>query len=145
MSSEANKAVVRRYIEEAWNKGNVSVIDDLMTEDYTRHVSGCPVPLNREAHKKRILQVHRAMPDLTMAIEDMIAAGDRVASRVTLRGTQRDTFMGIPATGRQVTVTGMDIARVVNGKIVEHWAEMDTLGLIKQLGALPHPSLVAAR
>ena len=145
MTTEDNKAIVRRYIDEAWNKGNVSVIDDLMSEDYARHVSGCPVPLNRESHKKRILQIHRALPDVTMTIADMVAAGDRVASRVTLRGTQRDTFMGIPATGRQVTVTGMDIARVVDGKVVEHWAEMDTLGLIKQLGALPHHTLAAAR
>ena len=145
MTTEDNKAIVRRYIEEAWNKGNVSVIDDLMSEDYARHVSGCPAPLTREGHKKRILQIHRALPDVTMTVEDMIAAGDRVVSRVVLRGTQRDTFMGIPATGRQVTITGIDIARVVNGRLVEHWAEMDTLGLIKQLGALPNYSLVAAR
>jgi steroid delta-isomerase-like uncharacterized protein len=145
MTTEDNKALVRLYIEEAWNKGNVSVIDDLMSENYTRHVSGCPAPLTRESHKKRILQIHRALPDVTMTIEDMVADEDRVASRVTLRGTQRDTFMGIPATGRQVTVTGIDIARVVDGKVVEHWAEMDTLGLIKQLGALSHHSLAAAR
>lgn len=145
MTTEDNKALVRRYVEEAWNKGNVSIIDDLMSDDYTRHVSGCPTPLTRESHKKRILQIHRALPDVTMTIEDMIAAGDRVVSRVTLRGTQRDTFMGIPATGRQVTVTGIDIARVVGGKLVEHWAEMDTLGLIKQLGALSRPALALAR
>lgn len=145
MTTEDNKALVRRYIEEAWNKGNVSIIDDLMSDDYTRHVSGCPAPLTRESHKKRILQIHRALPDVTMTIEDMIAAGDRVVSRVTLRGTQRDTFMGIPATGRQVTVTGIDIARVVGGKLVEHWAEMDTLGLIKQLGALSRPAPALAR
>ena len=145
MSTEENMAIVRRYIEEAWNRGNVGVIDQLMSPDYARHVNGCPTPLTRESHKRRILQVRRALPDVTMTVEDMIASGDRVASRVTLRGTQCDTFMGIPATGRRVTVTGMDIARLVDGKVVEHWAEMDTLGLIKQLGALPQHALVAAR
>jgi steroid delta-isomerase-like uncharacterized protein len=145
MSTEENKAIVRRYIEEAWNKGDVSVIDDLMSPDYTRHISGYPIPLTRESHKQRLIRIHRALPDVNLTIEDMIAAGDRVVSRLTLRGTQRDTFMGIPPTGRHVTVTGIDIARVVNGKVVEHWAEMDTLGLMKQLGALPQRSLAMAR
>jgi steroid delta-isomerase-like uncharacterized protein len=145
MSTEDNKAIVRRYIHEAWNKGNVAVIDDLMSPEYTRHVSGCPTPLTRESHKKRILQIHRALPDLSMTVEDMIAAGDRVVCRVTLRGTQHGTFMGIPATGRHVTITGIDIARVIDGRVVEHWAEMDTLGLIKQLGALASPSPAAMR
>jgi steroid delta-isomerase-like uncharacterized protein len=145
MSTEANKAIVRRYIDEAWNKGNVNVIDDLMSPEYSRHVSGCPTPLTRESHKQRLLRIHRALPDLSMTVEDMIAADDRVVSRVTLRGTQHETFMGIPATGKHVTITGIDIARVVDGKVVEHWAEMDTLGLIKQLGALANRTLAIAR
>ena len=145
MSTEENETIVRRYIEQAWNQGNVSIIDELMAPGYRRHVNGCPTPLTRDGHKQRLLRIHRALPDVHLTIEDMIVAGDRVVSRLTLRGTQRETFMGIPPTGRRVTVTGIDIARVSDGKIVEQWAEMDTLGLIQQLGALPQHVLVAAR
>jgi steroid delta-isomerase-like uncharacterized protein len=136
MSTETNQAIVRRYIDEAWNRGNVAVIDELMAPNYLRHINGCPTPLTRESHKQRIIRIHRALPDVHLTIEDMIAAGDRVVSRLTLRGTQRETFMGIPPTGRHVTVSGIDIARLVDGKFVEHWAEMDTLGLMQQLGAV---------
>ena len=145
MSTEENERIVRRYIEEAWNRGNVSVVDELMAPGYKRHVNGCPTPLTRDAHKQRLLRIRRALPDVRLTIEDLIAAGDRVVSRLTLRGTQHETFMGIPPTGRRVTITGIDIARLSDGRIVEQWAEMDTLGLIQQLGALPQHVLVAAR
>lgn len=145
MSTEENATIVRRYIEQAWNQGNVSIIDELMAPGYRRHVNGCPRPLTREGHKQRLLRIRRALPDVHLTIEDMIAGGDRVVSRLTLSGTQHETFMGIPPTGRRVTITGIDIARLAEGKIVEQWAEMDTLGLIQQLGALPQHVLAAVR
>jgi steroid delta-isomerase-like uncharacterized protein len=136
MSPEDNKAIVRRYLEEAWNKGNVGILDELMTPTYARYMSGQAAPLNREGQKQRISTFQRALPDLHLTIEDMIAEGDKVVFRVTLRGTQQGTLMGIPPTGKQVSLTAIDIARVADGKIVEHWGQMDMLGLLQQLGAL---------
>lgn len=137
MSTEQNKAVVRRYLEEAWNKGNVGIIDELMAPNYARHISGMPSPVDREAQKQRITRIHGALRDLSLTIEDMIAEGDRVVIRLTVRGTQAGPFMGIPPSGKQVTMTGIDIACLADGKVVEHWGEMDTFGLMQQLGALP--------
>jgi predicted ester cyclase len=80
-----------------------------------------------------------AFPDLHLTIEDLIAEGDKVVDRQTARGTHQGTFMGIPPTGKQITVTAMNISRIVGGKIVEHWVELDTLGMLQQLGVVPMP------
>ncbi len=137
MSTEPNKAIVRRYLEEAWNKGNVGILDELMAPNYARYMSGQASPLNREGQKQRITTFHSALPDLHLTIEDLIAEGDKVVFRITVRGTQQGMLMGVPPTGKQVTVTAIDIARVAEDKIVEHWGQMDTLGLLQQLGAIP--------
>jgi len=134
MSIEDNKAHVRRYLEEAWNMGNVGIIDELMASDYARYMSGPAQPLNREGQKQRITALRKAFPDLHLTIDDLIAEGDKVVFRITLRGTHQGAFMGIAPTGKPVTVTAIDIARFVNGKIVEHWGQMDSLGLMQQLG-----------
>lgn len=139
MSTEDNKAHVRRYLEEAWNKGNVGIIDELMASDYARYMSGPAQPLNREGQKQRITTFRKALPDLHLIIDDLIAEGDKVVFRITVRGTQQGAFMGISPTGKPVTVTAIDIARFVNGKIVEHWGQMDSLGLMQQLGVIPAP------
>src|SRR5438552_2736603 len=131
MSTEENKAIVRQYLEEAWNKGNVGIIDELMVVDYARYVAGSATPLSREGQKQRIAAFHRAFPDLHLAVEDLIAEGDKVAFRVTLRGTHQREFMRVPPTGKQVLVTAIDVARLADGKIVEHWGQMDTLGLMQ--------------
>ena len=80
-----------------------------------------------------------AFPDLHFTVEDLIAEGDKVVARLTVRGTQQGAFMGIPPTGKHVTVTGIDINRLAGGKSVEHWLNMDTLGLLQQLGVIPAP------
>jgi len=80
-----------------------------------------------------------AFPDLYFTVEDLIAEGDEVVARVTMSGTQHGAFMGIPPTGKHVTITGIDINRFVGGKSVEHWVEMDTLGMMQQLGVIPAP------
>ena len=139
MSTEDNKAIVRRYLEEAWNQGTVGILDELMAPTYARYMSGQASPLNREGQKQRITTFRRALPDLHLTIEDLIAEGDKVVFRITIRGTQQGTLMGIPPTGKQVSLTAIDIARVADGKIVEHWGQMDTLGLLQQIGAIPAP------
>ena len=139
MSTEENKALVRRYLEEAWNKGNVGILDELMASDYSRYMSGPAKPLNREGQKQRITAFRKALPDLHLTIDDLVAEGDKVVFRITLRGTHQGAFMGVSPTGKPVTVTAIDIARFAGGKIVEHWGQMDSLGLMQQLGAVPAP------
>jgi steroid delta-isomerase-like uncharacterized protein len=135
-----NEALVRRYIEEAWNKGNVGLIDEMMTNDYARYTSGPAKPLNREGQKQRITTLREAFPDLHFTVDDLIAEGDKMVIRLTARGTHQGRFQGISPTGRSVTVTGIDITLFADGKIVEQWAEMDSLGLLQQLGVLPAPT-----
>ncbi|MGO8947523.1 MAG: ester cyclase [Ktedonobacterales bacterium] len=136
MSTEDNKAIVRLYLEEAWNQRNLGIFDELMDSNYARYLSGQPLPLDREGAKQRIASFHQALPDLHLTIEDLVAEGDKVAFRVTIRGTQEGPFMGVTPTGRQVTFSAVDIVRLAGGKIVEHWGQMDTFGLLQQLGAI---------
>jgi steroid delta-isomerase-like uncharacterized protein len=140
MSSEDNKAIVRHYLEEAWNQGNLSIIDELAAPNYARYVSGQGSPLNREGQKQRIASFREALPDVHLSIDDLVAEGDRVVFRITIAGTQTGTLMGVAPTGRRVTISAIDIVRLVDGKIEEHWGQMDMLGLLQQLGALPTPA-----
>lgn len=140
MSAEENKAIVRRYLEEAWIKRNVGIIDELMAPGYARYLPGQARSLDRESQKQRIAGFHKALPDLTFAIDDLFAEGDRVVFHITLRGTHQGVFMGAAPTGKQITVTAIDIARLEDGKIVEHWGEMDMLGMMQQLGLIPKPA-----
>ncbi len=137
MSTEENKAIIRRYLEEAWNRGNVDIIDEVMAPNYARYMPGSDKPLSREGQKQRILAFRRAFPDWQLAVEDMIVEGDKVTFRMAGRGTHQGTFMGTPPTGKQVTVTAIDIARFADGKIVEQWGQMDMLGILQQLGVVP--------
>jgi steroid delta-isomerase-like uncharacterized protein len=134
MSTEENKTIVRQYLEEAWNQGNLTILDELMSPDYTRYMSG-QAPLDRESQKRRIASFRQALPDVRLTLEDLVAEGDRVVFRITLQGTQLGTLMGVPPTGKAVTIAAIDIARLEGGKIVEHWGQMDTYGLLQQLGA----------
>lgn len=137
MSTEQNKATVRRYIEEAWNKGNVSVMDELMAADYARHTPGGA--LDRASQKQRVAGFRTAFPDLHLDIQDMLAESDRVMFRVTVTGTHQNPFQNIPPAGRQVSFEGIDVARLSGGKIVEQWGVVDLFTLLKQLGAVPAP------
>lgn len=136
MSAEENKAIVRRYLEEAWMKGNLSVLDELMAPNYARYLPGQDTPLDREGQKRRIAGFRAALPDMDFLIEDLFAEGDRVVFRVKIRGTHTGTFMGVAPTGKQLVATAIDIARLENGKIVDHWGEMDMVGLMRQLGLI---------
>jgi steroid delta-isomerase-like uncharacterized protein len=138
MSTEDNKAIVRRYLEEAWNRGNLGILDELTAPNYTRYISG-QSPLDREGQKQRIASFRQAMPDVHLTLEDIIAEGDRVVFRITLSGTQQGALMGVPPTGKTLTISAIDITRLTGGKIVEHWGQMDMLGLLQQLGAVPTP------
>jgi steroid delta-isomerase-like uncharacterized protein len=119
------------------NKGNWAMSDELVVRDYVYHMSGRPKPLTREETEQFFRTLRAAFPDQRVTIEDMIAEGDKVVTRYTSRGTHKGDFMGIPATGKEVVVTGIVISRIAQGKIAEDWEELDTLGFMVQLGAIP--------
>ena len=134
--TEANKALVRRYMEQAWNVGNLNVLDELDSPNLKRYMSAASAPIDAAGQKQRIVGLRTVFPDIHVTIDDMIAEGDRVTVRMTARGTQKVAFMGIPPTGKQMTVTAIDIFRVENGKFVEHWGGPDTMDLVQQLGGV---------
>ena len=134
MTALENKALVRRYAEEAFGKGNIAVSDELLAAEYVHHVPG--VAPDREGRKQLANMLHTAFPDTRLTIEDMIAEGNEVAVRWTCTGTHTGEYMGIAPTGRQVTWTGSSIHRIEAGKIVESWDEVDNLGMLQQLGVV---------
>jgi steroid delta-isomerase-like uncharacterized protein len=144
MSTEQNKTLVRRYWEEVWNNGNLAAVNQLIATDFDGHpLPGEPDVGRGPAGQKQLVGMYRtAFPDLRMTIEDLTAEGDRVAVRWTARGTQTGEMMGIPATGKPTTVTGMVLNRLADGKIAEGWGNFDALGMLQQLGVIPTPEQV---
>ena len=140
MSSEQHKAIPRRITEEAWNRGNLDILDELIAPDFIRHTPLRPEGIHGiEGFKQHVAGTRAAFPDAEFLIEDEIAEGDRVVNRWTFRGTHRGEFGGIPATGKAVTMTGRGIVRIADGKVAEIWDEADALGLLRQLGVIPTP------
>ncbi len=136
--SENNKAVVRRLLEEVWNKGNLSLVDELFTPNFEFHDASTP-DLGRgpESERKRVTLYRNAFPDLRITIEDMIAEGETVVTRWTCRGTHKGDLSGIAPTGKQITISGITVGRFANGKIAQGYANWDALGLMQQLGVVP--------
>jgi steroid delta-isomerase-like uncharacterized protein len=135
--SERNKRIDRRFYEEAWNKGDYDLVDEITASDYVGYELPNEVIVGREGLKQNIATVRVAFPNLHFTIEDQIAEGDRVVTRWTARGTQEGPFEGIPPTGKQTVVTGVTISRIADGKFVEGWTSLDRLGLLQQLDAVP--------
>jgi steroid delta-isomerase-like uncharacterized protein len=144
MSTEQNKTIVRRYWEEVWNQGNLAVVDELIAADFDGHPAPSDADFGRgPAGQKQLVGLYRgAFPDMRMTIDDMAADGERVVLRWTARGTNTGEMMGMPATGRPSTVTGIVINRLAAGKIVESWTNFDALGMMQQLGVIPTPEPV---
>ena len=136
--AEANKAIIRRY-RQAHDQNDMAALDEIVATDLNAHNQLPNVPPGREGGK----MVHQgslaAFPDGRTTTDDLIAEGDKVVERFTFIGTHKGPFMGIPASGKQVRVTGMSIFRIANGQIVEHWGENDAMGVLMQLGVLPAP------
>ncbi len=146
MSTETNKALVRRVTEEGWNQGKLAVFDELAAPDVVNHDPDRPDVRTREDYKRFVTEVRSEYPDLHFTIEDLIAEGDKVVVRSTFRGTNTGDIvmptMHVPATGKQVTMTGIGIFRFADGKFAECWFESDYLGLFQQLGLIPVPQPV---
>ena len=139
MSAEENKAIVRRFVEEVQNRGDLAALDELCAPDFVNHSAPPGVPPTRDGLEQLTALFRRAFPDGRMGIEEMLAEGDRVATRKTFRGTHQGDLMGLPPTGRRVEIGLIDIVRVVDGRVVEHWNAVDNLGMMQQLGAIPAP------
>ena len=136
MSTEENKANVRRFTD-GFNQKNVAVIDELCTPDYVNHDPANPQVRSREDYKQWFTELSAAFPDLHFTIDDILAEGDKVAYRFTLRATHSGSWRGAAPTGKSTTVTGIAIARLRDGKSAELWTITDALGLVQQLGLIP--------
>jgi len=137
MSTEANKTVVRRISEEVVLQGKKDVIDELLAPNFVYHGPGGFPDMGRDGFVQFFDGWRAAFPDATITFEDFVAEGDKVAVRYTTRATHKGEFNGIPATGKRVTVQGLFIRRVEDGKVAEEWDFTDLLGMMKQLGVVP--------
>lgn len=137
--TQENKAIVRRY-REAHNTHRLDQLDDIVAPDLAAHTLMPGLPPGREGGKMAHRAGAAAFPDLHVQTEDLIAEGDRVVERWTQTATHSGApFSGAPASGRKYSITGISLYRIADGKIVEHWANMDFLGVLQQLGLAPRP------
>jgi steroid delta-isomerase-like uncharacterized protein len=140
MAADENKSLIREYFERGWNAGDAEVAASFFRDDYINHNPGLPgMPPGRAGISMLVNAFRGVFPDLHYTIEAQVAEGDRVATRWTMRGTQQGEFLGVPASGKQVEVAGIQIDRIADGQIVEHWRESDIMGLMQQLGVIPAP------
>jgi predicted ester cyclase len=139
MSGEEIKANARRIIDEAWNKGNLEVWDEIYTADYVRHKSPFPDIEGSEAAKQFIVDCRTAYPDFQLTIDEIIAEGNTIVTRWTYQGTQtsQSPTTGASPTGKKVTFSGCTVGHYMGDKIVEEWEYGDYLGLSQQLGIVP--------
>jgi predicted ester cyclase len=146
MSTEENKAIVRRFLEGIFSQGNPDVVDELADPNFVVHdPSSEAKEVDTQGVKESIAWSHSAFPDLRVTIEDQVGEGDKVATRWRVRGTHQGEMMGAAPTGTQVTFTGTQTDYILGGKIVESWSNWDTLGMLQQIGAVPAPGRQAGR
>jgi steroid delta-isomerase-like uncharacterized protein len=137
----AHKEIVRRVVEGVWRDRNFAIVDDLVAEEYVGHDPTQPGPIQgRDGFKQFAAMYQSAFDDALVTIDDQVGEGDQVVTRWTGRGTHTGELMGIAPTGKEVTVSGITISRLENGKIAEEWELMDALGMLVQLGAVPQPA-----
>jgi steroid delta-isomerase-like uncharacterized protein len=140
VSTEENKATVRRQIEETWNRGNLDYADECFTSDFVKHD-----PLSAEeirgpdGFKHNVATTRAAFPDFHVEIVTQLAEGDLVATRYVVSGTQEGELEGMPPSGNRIEVAGTGVDRFSGGKIAESWEMYDTLGMMQQLGVIPQP------
>jgi steroid delta-isomerase-like uncharacterized protein len=139
MTAAENKAMARRGLEELFVRGNLDALGDFMAQDAVDHNPPPGLRPGLEGARAFFAERQAAFPDMQVTLEDLVAEGDRVVARYTMRGTHRGPFLGVPATGREVRIEGIDILRLAGGKVVERLGLADALGLMQQLGAIPGP------
>ena len=137
MSSEQNKTIVRRLLEEPWT-GNLRVVDELIDPKYIGYDQAIPEPLRGpDGFKENVATYRGAYSDARITVDEQIAEGDKVATRWTGRGTHDGDLMGVSPTGKKVTVSGLTFSRIANGKVVEDYTNWDTFGMMQKLGVVP--------
>lgn len=143
--SEQNKAAFRAIPEKLINSGDLTSADQYFAHDYLDHALPPGLPEGVAGFKAFFTMLRTAFPDLHYTVEDVVAEGEKVVARVTARGSMKGDFQGMKATGKTATWTEMHIGRYVGGKVVEHWATIDELGMLQQLGyaSTPEPQTVA--
>ena len=136
MSTEGNKALVRRLYEGGWNKGQeVEAYSEVCSQDIVQHASGVYAFTGLEPALQVVRALRSAFPDANITIEDMVGEGDKLALYFTLRGTHQGEYLGIPATGKQIVFQDIAIFRFADGKVAEFWSVMDPMAIPRQLGA----------
>jgi predicted ester cyclase len=143
MSVARNKALARLLMEEDISRGDEAVADAIIHPDFFDHTNPPGMQHGLAGHKAVVRLFRSVFPDLDWRIDDLIAEGDKVVARTTMRGTHEGPFFGIPPTGRSVEMVGVHIMRIADDRIVEHWGSNDDLGLMRQLGAIPSPAAPA--
>jgi steroid delta-isomerase-like uncharacterized protein len=139
MAAEDNAEAARRILDEGFNEGRLEVFDEVCSPDVVSHDPAQPEDIEGiDAHKDRVRGYRTAMPDLHVTLEDLVASGDKVATRWTARGTNDGEFMGMPPTNRSVEITGLSLDRFdEDGQVVETWDQWDNVGFMSQLGISP--------
>ncbi len=144
MTAETNKNLSKRFFEEVFNKGQMAAVDEIYAANHTNKGPGAlpGMPSGPEGMRKFVTFYRNAFPDTHFTIDEQVAEGDRVVTRWTAHGTQKGEMagMGIPVTGREVTVTGVTVDHFANGKIVESWGLFDQMSMMQQLGVIPQRS-----
>ena len=139
-----NMTMIERLPLEVLNKGSVELINEILSVDYVDHAAQPGTPKTRDGFKQTVLALRTAFPDLHYTIDDAIESGDRIVHRLTASGTMKGDFQGMTASGKRATWTEIHIARLANGRLIEHWSVIDQLGMLVQLGFVPAPGRVPA-
>jgi steroid delta-isomerase-like uncharacterized protein len=137
--SEENKAIARQLIEDVWLAGNPAAVEDYYAADVVDHALPPGMPPGREGVKAFASMYTGALTDSEISIEDQVAEGDLVVTRWSSQATHSGELMGIPATGKRISASGIGINRIVDGKVVESWSQVDQMGMMQQLGVVPPP------
>ncbi len=143
MSAETTEQIYRRYLEEGWNGGNFAVLEEIVAPDFKDHANPPGFPSGLDGLKAVFTTLRTAFPDLKATIDDVTADGDKVWARTMQQGTHTGQLMGMAPTGRRMTMANIGIYRFSDGKMVEHWAVSDQLGMMQQLGLVTVPGLPA--
>jgi predicted ester cyclase len=138
MSTEENKALIRRGFEEGINQRNYDIFDETIASNYVNHSMPAPAP-GPEGFKQVINMFIAGFPDLQVELEDVLAEGDKVSTRGVMHGTHTGLFNGIAPTGKTIAITYIDSWRIEGGKAVENWVQLDMMGMMQQLGVIPTP------
>ncbi len=142
MSADVNKHILRRFFEELFNTGDLSIADEIVADNYINHNNIPGEPPGRAGLKAFVTLLRTSFPDIQFTVDDQIAEGDKVVTRLHFTGTHQGEFAGVPPTGKPVKVTAINIQRVSGGQIQETWLDWDALGTMQQLGAIPAPQQV---